>query len=101
MELKEALMQTSHRIISSPPPAALCLCTGGGGGEESFAPALSMCRLASLPSSFPTEREFGGGRIARQALANFSVMSLKRQHSKKGKFVSSNAGLWERDFRFS
>ena len=28
----------------------------------------------------------------------FSMMSLKRQHSKKGNFVSSNAGPLERDF---
>ena len=31
----------------------------------------------------------------------FSMMSLKRQHSKKGNFVSSNAGLLERDFGYS
>ena len=29
------------------------------------------------------------------------MMSLKRQHSKKGNFVSSNAGLLERDFGYS
>ena len=31
----------------------------------------------------------------------FSMMSLKRQHSKKGNFVSCNAGLLERDFGYS
>ena len=29
------------------------------------------------------------------------MMSLKRQHSKKGNFVSSNAGLLDRDFGYS
>ena len=31
----------------------------------------------------------------------FSMMSLKRQNSKKGNFVFSNAGLLERDFGYS
>ena len=29
------------------------------------------------------------------------MMSLKRQHSKKGNFGSFNAGVSERDFRYS
>ena len=34
----------------------------------------------------------------RQTVKLFSMMSLMRQHSKKGNFVSSNTGVLERDF---
>ena len=76
--------------------------------------------LGQLQGGAPHHQDRGGGQAVQPALQGslglakaqrllddtgkvdfFSMMSLKRHHSKKGNFVSSNAGLLERDFGYS
>ena len=61
-----------------------------------------MSNYFAIFSSYPTAKR---QRCVEQLTASavyispcFSMMSLKRQHSKKGNFVSSNAGASGRDF---
>ena len=51
---------------------------------------------------YPLDKKLGwAGRNSSVSLIIFSVVSLKRQHSKKGNFVSSIAGVSGRDLGYS
>ena len=60
-----------------------------------IATLMSAGDLGAMTRPWAVQQQVGG------AVFFLTMMSLKRQHSKKGNFVSFNAGLLERDFGYS